>query len=91
MGFGLWGVVDVICIPGILMYCCLKNRKLPGCRWSPLETEPIVGFPPPYEREVRLSFRIKLLKTYSSHLNPCQTVGLSNTHAVVRYINPCSL
>jgi hypothetical protein len=20
MGFGLWGVVDVICIPGILMY-----------------------------------------------------------------------
>jgi hypothetical protein len=48
---------------GILMYCCLKNRKIPGCRWSPLEADPIVGFPPPAEREVRLSFRIKLLKT----------------------------
>jgi hypothetical protein len=65
------------------MYCCLKNRKFPGCRWSPLEADPIAGYPPPYEREVRLSFRIKLPKAYSSHLNPCQIVGFCYTHAVV--------
>jgi hypothetical protein len=63
MGFGLRGVVDVVFVPGILLYCCLKNRKFPGCRWSPLETDPVAGYPPPYEREVRLSFRIKLPKS----------------------------
>jgi hypothetical protein len=88
MGFGLRGVVDVIFIPGILMYCCLKNRKFPGCRWSPLETDPVTGYPPPYEREVRLSFRIKLPWTCSSQSNPCQTVGFCNTHAVVHTLIP---